>query len=1449
MFLSSKSTRSLFLLSALTAALSASPARLTHAAAYTYGARQRTVNAGVLFVGSASTSIATVSDPAPYVFYVLDKRADIKPVGWTFVNPIAPTSVNAAVLNRWGATYTLNAPISADMAAYWEVPLRDTSSDQLQQYDVLYLPATGVSFTPADNEKLRRFVDSGGQLIVEYTAANGAGVLPLFTGTAWTANSGSILTPPGPTGGPFDLEPVFTQPYFLSPTDLTALQITNPTGLSGILGGISGSDYGNLFSNVLLNTLNNPLAPAVSAAQLGAGQIVASTLSLGPVISFTKVAPNAFYSTMAVPQNPLTVPSIDLKILSNMISWADTHPTENKTSHQNAAGPSAASFAPAWSFPDPAKNAPLSGAAAPAGASVWGNFVYVTDSTGVLHCFDAFPDKDLLGEGKPDNGSLPPDFTPLAPATVGTPFDEIWHATVGVSSSAPTVATFNGVPYVYVEKANGSVAQYNSITGTLVKPFALATLSAVSYPTGSLFNAPAPTFYEGRLYAGQADGTLAVFDLNPSGSASGGVAVSLTSQTGLSPAEYVTASPAVGVLAGTDNSNAVVATVATNYNMYTVLLGGRNDPLTAYTVNGQLLGYNVNRSTRYRKPNLFVDLGSVPQAYAFDTYGTILGPAFNGQDPVFSATNYGDYFANWDIDFIKSLASGGNSTLTLHMVKDVSAQSSSTTVAQTSAPAFDRAGDYYFTVNDSNGNSYLMGVHDDIQQANVRIKFRFRIPVAGEGNYYPVQLAPNWLLVDADNVDYNNVAGFHFVGAPVVDGQGNVYVAAQDTAKKNAAIFCFNGNQAPSGDAVFGYDTTQSSYTQNDEGANGQDNAVNAVAANNPTASRYAQLVGSSNHLSVVNFGKLGATITGILTEPQPFLATPSPNQNPPQIPQAIRFHTNLAWYTTFKVNGLISGLSKAGNTVMLAESGGPFTILDKFPANPTVGAGKLASIKLAQTPLGTGTGGAYLNLGTVTAAPSAGGGAMVVNGTAGIAGFNQQLTLIADNNRILEADADGNAVWSVDGTTRPLSSGTSTKVDFGHPTSLSQVAPNDYLVADTGNNRCVRFDRAGNVLWELTRFKDPSSLMAPGQPDTLNGPMSVVLSQTPYNYTDPVSLKSATGMINRYLIADSGNNRVLEVTDLVDAFGNVLYLNNSGTVVVSTAAGAVSQDHLLTWISHTADQYGRRYRYGSASYFYTGTSPVVTNIAAIVTNTRIAALATGGTLSPASADSPGGSIVYFTRPAAPVAFNPATPNTDLNYVATLFQVGTGATAKTFQVRNPRFLNVFMPPNPSSAVPYSFLYADDNGAFDLNYNFGTKTLSSTGLAFTTTDYQNMTVVGKIPTTTLAANYAGVPARTYFVPTCVQRINDDNTLLPRYLITQSYGGSELGGPPAPAPPVGQPPTQIPRIGGEIFEVDVDQTTAGAPVSTAVGGFGPGATLSRPGGTSPLTQPTSAIRTPQ
>src|SRR5689334_6936271 len=112
----------LFLLSLLGRPSPAAAARFFHG-------ESRKVRACVLLL--PSTGRAALPDGLnlnPFVFYALDQRTDLRPDYWAFENPIAPATVTQAMVNRWSAIsqtpLTPGAPLTKDLAPYWEVPLR-----------------------------------------------------------------------------------------------------------------------------------------------------------------------------------------------------------------------------------------------------------------------------------------------------------------------------------------------------------------------------------------------------------------------------------------------------------------------------------------------------------------------------------------------------------------------------------------------------------------------------------------------------------------------------------------------------------------------------------------------------------------------------------------------------------------------------------------------------------------------------------------------------------------------------------------------------------------------------------------------------------------------------------------------------------------------------------------------------------------------------------------------------------------------------------------------------------------------------------------------------------------------------------------------------------------------------------------------------------------------------
>ena len=122
----------------LAAALAVSvfaPARPAHARqdATTYSSRQRVLNVGVLLLDSSidangdgvpseAEQLVGPENSAPYIFHIAGARADLKPLEWEFVNPLAPKTVTSDVKARWDrrdarSPYQIGQPVTKNMAA------------------------------------------------------------------------------------------------------------------------------------------------------------------------------------------------------------------------------------------------------------------------------------------------------------------------------------------------------------------------------------------------------------------------------------------------------------------------------------------------------------------------------------------------------------------------------------------------------------------------------------------------------------------------------------------------------------------------------------------------------------------------------------------------------------------------------------------------------------------------------------------------------------------------------------------------------------------------------------------------------------------------------------------------------------------------------------------------------------------------------------------------------------------------------------------------------------------------------------------------------------------------------------------------------------------------------------------------------------------------------------
>lgn len=149
--------------------------------------------------------------------------------------------------------------------------------------------------------------------------------------------------------------------------------------------------------------------------------------------------------------------------------------------------------------------------------------------------------------------------------------------------------------------------------------------------------------------------------------------------------------------------------------------------------------------------------------------------------------------------------------------------------------------------------------------------------------------------------------------------------------------------------------------------------------------------------------------------------------------------------------------------------------------------------------------------------------------------------------------------------------------------TETSEMAEESYLAADTGNNRCVEFNPAGNVVWELRDFQDPYKLLPPGEPLHLSGPMDVQRWVETENHPTLGRLQ-----VIHTLVADTGNFRVLEIVDKVLPQRGIFNANSFPVTLDQPGVDGepIRWHHVLVWCSATNAQ-GLRLRYRTAQRVY----------------------------------------------------------------------------------------------------------------------------------------------------------------------------------------------------------------------------------------------------------------------
>lgn len=180
---------------------------------------------------------------------------------------------------------------------------------------------------------------------------------------------------------------------------------------------------------------------------------------------------------------------------------------------------------------------------------------------------------------------------------------------------------------------------------------------------------------------------------------------------------------------------------------------------------------------------------------------------------------------------------------------------------------------------------------------------------------------------------------------------------------------------------------------------------------------------------------------------------------------------------------------------------------------------------------------------GSVQAFGAVGGSGTIVSwADHGIFGFRKALTAVADEGRVAEFDAAGFVHWTSDVVYEVARSGNNTLVQtrrLERPTKVYRLGQTEYIVVDTGGDRVVRIDRSAGEIRSIDGFILDASYRpagyVEGEPTKLRQPRDVtawvdIIRPGDYPLTGPPITQNELWV--HYLIADTGNRRIIELVD-----------------------------------------------------------------------------------------------------------------------------------------------------------------------------------------------------------------------------------------------------------------------------------------------------------------------------
>lgn len=500
----------------------------------TYATRTTEVRVGVVILDANRTPGNVIANDAPFVWLNADRNSRIKPAGWDFRNPNAPSRVSDDIAARWTTLSPGNPPIAGRPitkinAAYWEVQLSGVNEAQMAEYDALLVPVyRGLQLNTAERERLRRFVDQGGVLWVDVNNATIVDIvnnMPLPFRVNNGGNQGARSTD--------FFHPLLSVPYSIPLGAVDALSDNLQSTVNFVTFGDPAMATISQLQAPLPNTslglqsiAANNNGSIISVGRIGDGYVVVTGRGFARVANATRttsgVNPNVGYFAATPPTDRLG--DISARFIVNLVSLRNASEQPNGGTRRQNSVPIDAG-APLLKRFDSAPE-PISGTGLVARGNVSpvaykGLLVVATDNKVVV--YDANPRTDQDGDGNPDDG--------IVDLQTGSSYDKLWESAnlTGPISSPATAQVPNpatGVPQdqILVTDGNGRLvilnafptdAQGRILASTNVAP--AATINAPGANTATGVRSPAPVVHEdivvvGGLTSAQNAGRLWIYD-------------------------------------------------------------------------------------------------------------------------------------------------------------------------------------------------------------------------------------------------------------------------------------------------------------------------------------------------------------------------------------------------------------------------------------------------------------------------------------------------------------------------------------------------------------------------------------------------------------------------------------------------------------------------------------------------------------------------------------------------------------------------------------------------------------------------------------------------------------------------------------------------------------------------------------------------------------------------